>query len=299
MRRLKRIIGITVAIIAILLVVDYFNFHAKERRAMEAVHKCGGRCGSLMDWPFGREYQVIFARPLTESELDSLDPLNSLRGYVGVHFKCELSKEQLQLIETKLHNCKIYNNLVSNNTKTAAPQDSPTESKEMNIDRFWEILHNARLSDLPDNEEWDARLEETLSQLSADEIVAWNHIFDQLAADAYTIDLWGAAYIINGGASDDGFYYFRCWLIGMGKEAYEAALASPDSLADVVTMDVDAEAEIYAAAHQAWMKVTGKSDLDPYPARNEKAELKGEDWDFDDPAECRKRLPRLSEMYLE
>ena len=107
-----------------------------------------------------------------------------------------------------------------------------------------------------------------------------------------------AAYVINGGASDDGFYYFRCWLIGMGRRVYEAALADPDSLADAVLPGIDAEAEIYAAAHSAWMAVTGRPDTDPYPARNEGAELRGEAWDFDDDEEVRRRLPRLAAIYL-
>jgi hypothetical protein len=116
---------------------------------------------------------------------------------------------------------------------------------------------------------------------------------------AYTVDLWGAAYLINGGASDDGFYYFRCWLIGMGRDVYEAAVANPDSLADAVDPGTDAEAGIYAAAHQAWMAVTGRPDTDPYPARNESAVLRGEDWDFHDDDEVRRRLPRLADMYLQ
>jgi len=33
---------------------------------------------------------------------------------------------------------------------------------------------------------------------------------------AYTWDLWGAAYLINGGCSDDGFEYFRRWLVSRG-----------------------------------------------------------------------------------
>jgi hypothetical protein len=78
---------------------------------------------------------------------------------------------------------------------------------------------------------------------------------------------------------------------------YEAALAGADSLAEVVRPGVDAEAEIYAAAHHAWMSVTGRSDEDDYPARDEGADLHGEDWDLDDEDECRRRLPRLSALY--
>jgi hypothetical protein len=67
----------------------------------------------------------------------------------------------------------------------------------------------------------------------------------------------------------------------------------------LVVPDKDAGAEIYAAAHQAWMVVTGQSDTDPYPSRNESAELRGEDWDFDNDEEVRRRLPRLAALYLE
>src|SRR5262249_12560989 len=154
-------------------------------------------------------------------------------------------------------------------------------------------------SDLHSADEWDEKLQAALRQFEAAEIVEWNHHFDYLAAQAYTIDLWGAAYTINGGASDDGFYYFRCWLIGMGRDIYEAATANPDSLAEVVDPKIDAEAEIYAAAHQAWMAVTGKADTEHYPARHESAELRGEDWDFDDDVEVRRRFPRLAAIYLD
>ncbi|WP_449342020.1 DUF4240 domain-containing protein [Streptomyces aurantiogriseus] len=35
---------------------------------------------------------------------------------------------------------------------------------------------------------------------------------------AYTWDLWGAAWVLLDGASDDAFDFFRCWLIGQGRE---------------------------------------------------------------------------------
>jgi hypothetical protein len=168
----------------------------------------------------------------------------------------------------------------------------------MDQQQFWDVIAKACRFDPHGADEWGDELEAALARFEPEEIIKWNHLFDHLAAQAYTVDLWGAAYLINGGASDDGFYYFRCWLIGMGREVYEAAIANPDSLADVVDPKSIAETDIYAAAHQAWMAVTGKSDTDFYPARKEHAELQGEDWDFDDDAEVRRRLPRLAAIYL-
>jgi hypothetical protein len=170
----------------------------------------------------------------------------------------------------------------------------------MTEDHFWQIILRTCRSDSRASDQWAQRLMDDLSQLPADEIVEWNHIFDRLVAQAYTIDLMAACYIINTGAGDDGFYYFRGWLVGMGREIYYNALRDPDSLADYVlpySAGVDAEAEIYWAAHYAWMKVTGNPDTAPYPARKEAATLVGEGWDFDDDEEMRKRLPRLTAFY--
>ena len=174
----------------------------------------------------------------------------------------------------------------------------------MTHDQFWQIIQLCCQSDPRSAEAWDTRLTEHLAQLPADEIIEWNHIFDQLAAQAYRADLWAAAYLINGGASDDGFYYFRCWLIGMGKAIYQDAIADPDSLANIASPKwfeegIDAEAEIYAAAHRAWLQVTGNPDTADYPARQEAAELVGEFWDFEDTEAMRQHLPKLTERYEE
>jgi hypothetical protein len=174
----------------------------------------------------------------------------------------------------------------------------------MTDDTFWQIIATACRCDPSSAEEWDGRLTKELVKFPADEIIAWDQRFERLAAKAYRIDLWAAAYLINGGASDDGFYYFRCWLIGMGKEVYEAAIANPDNLATVASPKwfaegIDAEAEIYAAAHRAWMQVTGQPDTAPYPARHLTANLAGEIWDFDDPEAMRRHLPKLSALYDE
>jgi hypothetical protein len=184
----------------------------------------------------------------------------------------------------------------------AAPADrlgGSTAENPMDEEQFWDIVARACRSNPRTAGEWGQWLQAELKCLEPAKIIEWNHIFDRLAARAYTVDLWGAAYIINGAAYDDEFYNFRCWLIGMGQDVYEDAVANPDSLADVVVPGFDAEAEIYAAAHVAWMAVTGRLDTDPYPARKERAELRGEDWEFDDDEELRRRLPRLAAMYLD
>lgn len=88
----------------------------------------------------------------------------------------------------------------------------------------------------------------------------------------------------------------------MGKQVYESAIANPDNLAKIASSKsfaegVDAEVEIYSAAHRAWMRVAGKSDVDEYPERYESAELVGGFWDFDNPILMRQHLPILTALY--
>ena len=177
----------------------------------------------------------------------------------------------------------------------------PIRHETVDHDRFWQIIENATAHDPETAEEWDTQLIDALVTLPADEILAWDRIFSDLTSRAYRNDLWAAAYLINGGASDDGFYYFRCWLIGMGRDVCMNALEDPDSLADVVQSNwfadgIEAEAEIYAAGFQAWKRVTGASDDVTYPVQNPKTELAGDDFDFDDDEQMRQALPRLSKL---
>ncbi len=170
----------------------------------------------------------------------------------------------------------------------------------MTRDQFWDIIQAACGSDRHWTDHWPERLTNELTRFSANEIVEWDRIFDQLVAAAYTSDLIAACCFMNAGAGDDGFYYFRCWLVGMGRAVYSAAIIDADNLVDValpLSTGIDAEAEIYSAAHQAWMHVTGMPDTAEYPVRIEPAQLVGEDWDVDDSGLVSRRLPRLAAFY--
>lgn len=97
--------------------------------------------------------------------------------------------------------------------------------------RFWNIIDGVAGTGGEPDDRIEA-LEAALKPLSLDDIISFEMTFRRLLNDAYTWDLWGAAYVIHGGCSDDGFEYFRRWLVSRGRTAYEAARANPDSLAD-------------------------------------------------------------------
>ena len=76
-------------------------------------------------------------------------------------------------------------------------------------------------------------------------------------------DLWGVAYIVNGGCSEDGFEYFRGWVISQGRNVTELALSNPEEFGLTLNHDGDpdeceCEELIYAGA-LAYQTITGDS----------------------------------------
>lgn len=102
----------------------------------------------------------------------------------------------------------------------------------MDIDTYWSMVSNS-LSNTNSQKDQLTFLTEKLEKLSDEEIMGFHLRTNQLVLDSYTSELWCAAYIINGGCSDDGFEYFRRGLISLGKEVYTEALKHPDYLINV------------------------------------------------------------------
>jgi hypothetical protein len=180
---------------------------------------------------------------------------------------------------------------------------SAAQGDAMDREQFWALIEAAKTATGGDCRAQTAHLVAALSKRSVDEVLAWDHIHGDLMAESYRRDLWGAAYLINGGCSDDGFDYFRGWLLAQGQAVWQAALADPDSLADHPEVRVHRPyqdfyvylecEDILGVAYHAYEALTGQeltgevAGMRPWPP-----EL-GEDWDFDDAAEMRTRYPRL------
>ncbi len=139
----------------------------------------------------------------------------------------------------------------------------------MDDTQFWSLIAQSRQGK-DDCEAQTKRLKALLTKLPPEEIVEFDRHFTQRSNQAYRWDLWAVAYIINGGCSDDGFEYFRRWLVGQGQAAYEAAMTSPESVGDLVPDDVtcvECESLMYAA-YEAYEQITGQEiplDGVPYP----------------------------------
>lgn len=163
-------------------------------------------------------------------------------------------------------------------------------------ENFWALIdHSVALEANPDAQLADLRA--SLSGISASQIADFERMFDETMRQSYSWDLWGAAYLANGGASDDGFEYFRCWLISKGRTLFHKVVASPDSLADLLAPDSggDLEFEEFAyVAREAWQAKTGRDWNDMPVIANMAYDNKPSGAAFsENAAELAKRYPKL------
>jgi len=146
-------------------------------------------------------------------------------------------------------------------------------------DAFWALIEATR-SNGADCDSQAATLGAQLSRLSPEQIVQFDEEMRARFVESYRWDLWGVAYLINGGASDDGFEYFRGWLIAQGRDYFSAALGDPERAADSAEAgEAECEAILYVAAEAFESKTGGQ--LPPSGVRYP-AEPAGQPWEEDD-----------------
>lgn len=130
----------------------------------------------------------------------------------------------------------------------------------MDRDSFWKII-NASRKDAEAPEDVAAAVTERLQQLPPVEIVAFQRIRQELMAESYRWDLWAVAYIVNGGCSDDGFDYFRGWLMTQGRKRWESAMSDPQVVGKWAADDQAECEDMLYVADDAFKAVTGAEIL--------------------------------------
>ncbi|WP_305788818.1 DUF4240 domain-containing protein [Symbioplanes lichenis] len=173
----------------------------------------------------------------------------------------------------------------------------------MRTDEFWAVIDRATADRPGSPGEVAKRAVAELAARDPDEIVAWGRHLDKVLTASGKEDLWAAAYLINGGCSEEGFDNFRGWLIANGREVLAGAVRDPDSLAGLASVKAAATTgavfeaeEVLTIAPEAYQQATGEEfpASDTPPGRPDPAML----WDFDDEDEMGRRLPRLSSLFL-
>jgi hypothetical protein len=174
---------------------------------------------------------------------------------------------------------------------------------------FWELVADTRAEALEAEpasvvEEHVGTLTAALEELSDDEVRAFHRELRAVRAHANRWDLWAAAYVALGGASDDSFLDFRNWLISLGRETYERVLADPDSVADLSWDEEENDfgaAEEWASAPLEVLEERGfdEEELDPDEDEvdDEFGDPTGEPFPEDDDEWFAARLPRLWAKY--
>ncbi|UGY95005.1 DUF4240 domain-containing protein [Streptomyces gobiensis] len=167
----------------------------------------------------------------------------------------------------------------------------------MHEDEFWELIDSSRAAAEGDPVDQAELLVERLVQLDPETVTDFARHFEARYNRAYRWDLWGAAWVLLDGASDDVFDAFRCWLIGQGREVFEGALHNdPDALAELLE-DFDAEVdgdgeELGYAADEAYEQLIG-SELPELGLPEPPEEPEGTPIDFENDQVMADRFPRL------
>ena len=173
----------------------------------------------------------------------------------------------------------------------------------MDQGQFWDIIQRSLVA-ITVEEQIDF-LGNELGKLSKEEILEFDYIFRQKHEEAYTWDIWAAAYTMQGGCSDDGFIDFRAWLVYRGKEVFEKALQNSDSLAELGREKLEESEEsedFYYLTADAYEEITGVEGLDVEEDPNFKpvefTELpRGQDWDEENLDELRARNPEIFKLF--
>ena len=187
----------------------------------------------------------------------------------------------------------------------------------MDKNEFWELIQKSYREANWENDKQMEILINELSQYSQEDILRFGKIYEIYANESYKQKLWAAAYVMNGGCSDDCFDYFRGWLISRGKEPYFNGILEPDSLIDLdipYEEDYFENEEMLSVAQSAFNKKIGTEDINVYFERMKEFELAPEeifdivdeisfgedidaDWDEDNEETLRKLVPKLFKQY--
>ena len=169
----------------------------------------------------------------------------------------------------------------------------------MTDDQFWDLIAASRDQFDPHRRDGNmdrqsARMQQLLEALDAAAVAEFLRLFNRHYRDAYRWDLWGAAFIIASGCSDDGFMDFRNWLISMGRDVYAAALADPESLAAAARAPGVEDIFFEGFGSIAYMVLEDRGQEPDDDEPGDADEPAGQRWTEDD---LQQRFPKLWEAF--
>ncbi|MEM1265142.1 MAG: DUF4240 domain-containing protein [Pseudomonadota bacterium] len=164
--------------------------------------------------------------------------------------------------------------------------DGKPDPRSMDTDVFWEIIGT------PEEHSLQAHVDAIVARLErfkASAIKAFDKRLQALIGEAYRADIWGLAYLLRDGCSDDDFAAFRCWLVVQGRDVFEATLRDPDAFdTSHAQTHIDGALALMDAPLLAYEVRTGTA-MKRTPPKT--ARLQGDDLAED---EIASRLPRVA-----
>ncbi len=162
-------------------------------------------------------------------------------------------------------------------------------------DLFWNII-DLSLKNSTDIDEQQEFLVNQLEKMSFQEMVSFKLKVDQLTNDIHTSEMWCAGYLMNGGCSDDGFDYFKNWIVSRGKEIYYKAKENPDNLVVCIGKSEDDYYEFesldYVAIY-AFENLTGEELWEHLPDGLSKRQEFDFNWEDDDDESMKAICPKI------
>ena len=197
------------------------------------------------------------------------------------------------------------NNASENDLKNISKSDANdittfAKSSEM-LDEglYWSIIESS-IKETKNQDDQELNLISKIEKLTPKEMIGFRLRTDQLLFDTYNENLWCAAYIINGGCSDGGFEYFRCWLISRGKDAFYKTKDNPDYLINLIQKGQDNyefEGFWYVAMNAFKNKTNNELfsyiDYDKFITNDENYPVLEFTWNVDQPKTMEKICPIL------
>ena len=170
-------------------------------------------------------------------------------------------------------------------------------SEMLDEDEFWKIIDKS-LKNSKNGKEQEQFLVKELEKLTPKKIIGFFLRTIKLHDDIYTSEMWCAGSIMNnGGCSEDCFFYFRFWVISLGKKDYYQAKDNSDSLENKVVAEFINCNFGFNCCSVAFENKTGKNidDYADYNNVNEWNQMQEVEpnWTRDEPETMKKICPKL------
>lgn len=197
---------------------------------------------------------------------------------------------------------KLFGKTDKSGQKSKSEYDTTQLAKTAEMldeDLFWKIIDQS-IKSTSNQDEQEEYLISEIGKLTPKEMIGFRLRTDYLLYHTYNADMWCAGYIMNGGCSDDGFEYFRCWIISRGKDIYYNAKANPDYLVKEIVDGAefyDFESFWYVAL-EAFQRKTGKNlydyiDDDNFRTKEGSYPQFEFTWQEDEPESMKRICPKL------